>query len=94
MEISDQKKERGEVDKESAMPMIRIEKRDDGVAIVWLDSTEKPVNTLTPAAVAEFNDLVLPHMDDDGIRAFVVASAKGDTFIAGADLDVIEGLDA
>ena len=76
------------------MTMIRIEKRTDGVAIVWLDSTEKPVNTLTPSAVAEFNELVLPLMDDDGVRALVVASAKEDTFIAGADLDVIEGLDA
>jgi len=76
------------------MSMIRIEKRDDGVAIVWLDSTEKPVNTLTPTAVAEFNELVLPLMDDDGVRALVVASAKKDTFIAGADLEVIEGLDA
>jgi len=76
------------------MSMIRIEKRDDGVAIVWLDSTEKPVNTLTPSAVAEFNELVLPLMDDDSVRALVVASAKKDTFIAGADLEVIEGLDA
>ena len=76
------------------MPMIRIEKRTDGVAVVWLDHTEKPVNTLTPSAVAEFNELVLPLMNDDGVRALVVASAKQDTFIAGADLDVIEGLDA
>jgi len=76
------------------MPMIRIEKRDDGVAMVWLDHPDKPVNTLTPATVAEFNDHVLPLMDDDSVRAFVVVSAKRDTFIAGADLDVIEGLDA
>jgi 3-hydroxyacyl-CoA dehydrogenase/enoyl-CoA hydratase/carnithine racemase len=76
------------------MPMIRIERREDGVAIVWLDSTDKPVNTLTPTAVAEFNELVLPLMDDDSVRALVVASAKEDTFIAGADLEVIEGLDA
>ncbi|MEX1310775.1 MAG: 3-hydroxyacyl-CoA dehydrogenase NAD-binding domain-containing protein [Candidatus Sulfomarinibacteraceae bacterium] len=76
------------------MPMIRIEKRTDGVAVVWLDHSEKPVNTLTPSAVAEFNELVLPLMNDDGVRALVVASAKQDTFIAGADLDVIEGLDA
>ena len=76
------------------MSMIRIENRTDGVAIVWLDSTEKPVNTLTPSAVAEFNELVLPLMDDDSVCALVVASAKEDTFIAGADLEVIEGLDA
>ncbi|HSL17044.1 MAG TPA: 3-hydroxyacyl-CoA dehydrogenase NAD-binding domain-containing protein [Methylomirabilota bacterium] len=74
------------------MPMIRIERRDDGVAIVWLDHAEKVVNTLSPAVVAEFNELVLPLLDDDGVRALVVASAKPDTFIAGADLEVIEGL--
>lgn len=76
------------------MPMIRIEKRGDGVAIVWLDHSEKPVNTLSPATVAEFNELVLPLMEDDTVRAFVLVSAKEDTFIAGADLGVIEGLDA
>ncbi|MEE4271872.1 MAG: 3-hydroxyacyl-CoA dehydrogenase NAD-binding domain-containing protein [Thermoanaerobaculales bacterium] len=74
--------------------MIRIDRRDDGVAMVWLDHPDKPVNTLTPATVAEFNDQVLPLMEDDSVRAFVVVSAKQDTFIAGADLDVIEGLDA
>jgi 3-hydroxyacyl-CoA dehydrogenase/enoyl-CoA hydratase/carnithine racemase len=74
------------------MSMIRIERRDDGVAVVWLDHSEKPVNTLTPTVVAEFNELVLPLMDDDSVRALVVASAKEDTFIAGADLEVIEGL--
>jgi 3-hydroxyacyl-CoA dehydrogenase/enoyl-CoA hydratase/carnithine racemase len=74
------------------MSLIRIERRDDGVAVVWLDHSEKPVNTLSPDAVAEFTELVLPLMDDDAVRALVVASAKEDTFIAGADLEVIEGL--
>jgi len=74
------------------MSMIRIERRDDGVAIVWMDHSEKAVNTLSPAVVAEFNDLVLPLLDDASVRALVVASAKEDTFIAGADLEVIEGL--
>jgi len=72
--------------------MIRVELREDGVAEVWMDHSEKPVNTLSPAAVAEFNELVLPLLDDDSVRALVVASAKEDTFIAGADLEVIEGL--
>jgi 3-hydroxyacyl-CoA dehydrogenase/enoyl-CoA hydratase/3-hydroxybutyryl-CoA epimerase len=74
------------------MPMIRINRRSDGVVIVWLDHPDKPVNTLSPEAVAEFNQLVLPLLEDDGVRGLVVASAKPDTFIAGADLEVIEGL--
>jgi len=75
------------------MPMISVERRSDGVAIVWLDHPEKPVNTLSPAAVVEFNETVMPLLEDDAVRALVVASAKPDTFIAGADLELIEGLD-
>jgi 3-hydroxyacyl-CoA dehydrogenase/enoyl-CoA hydratase/carnithine racemase len=74
------------------MAMIRLERRDDGVVIVWLDHDAKPVNTLSPAAVAEFNAKVAPLLDEPAVRAIVVASAKPDTFVAGADLEVIEGL--
>ncbi|MCU0234754.1 MAG: 3-hydroxyacyl-CoA dehydrogenase NAD-binding domain-containing protein, partial [Thermoanaerobaculales bacterium] len=74
------------------MAMIRLERGEDGVVIVWLDHDSKPVNTLSPAAVAEFNAKVAPLLDDPAVRALVVASAKPDTFVAGADLEVIEGL--
>jgi len=74
------------------MPMITVEQRDDGVALVWLDHSEKPVNTLSPAVVEEFNEKVAPLLDEDDVRAMVVVSAKPDTFIAGADLELIEGL--
>jgi len=74
------------------MPMITVEQRDDGVALVWLDHSEKPVNTLSPAAVEEFNEKVAPLLDEDDVRGLVVVSAKPDTFIAGADLELIEGL--
>jgi len=74
------------------MSMITVERRDDGIAIVWLDHPEKPVNTLSPAAVEEFNEKVAPLVDDESVRGLVVVSAKPDTFIAGADLELIEGL--
>ncbi|MCG6949083.1 MAG: enoyl-CoA hydratase/isomerase family protein [Acidobacteria bacterium] len=74
------------------MGMIEVERRPDGVAIVVLDHPTKPVNTLSPAVVEEFNTKVAPLLDEDDVRAMVVVSAKPDTFIAGADLEVIEGL--
>jgi 3-hydroxyacyl-CoA dehydrogenase/enoyl-CoA hydratase/carnithine racemase len=74
------------------MSMITVERRDDGIAIVWLDHPEKQVNTLSPAVVEEFNQKVAPLLDEEGVRAMVVVSAKPDTFIAGADLQLIEGL--
>ncbi len=76
------------------MGSIRVDFRDDGVAVVTLDHPTKPVNTLTPDLVREFHDKAAPLLDDDSVRAVVVTSAKPDTFIAGADLEVIKGLDA
>ena len=74
------------------MGMIEVERRPDGVAVVVLDHPTKPVNTLSPAVVEEFNEKVAPLLDEDDVRALVVVSAKPDTFIAGADLELIEGL--
>jgi len=74
------------------MGMIHIEKRPDGVVIVTLDHPDKPVNTLSPEVVREFETKVDSLLDDDSVRCLVVVSAKRDTFIAGADLEVIEGL--
>ncbi|MFV2071418.1 MAG: 3-hydroxyacyl-CoA dehydrogenase NAD-binding domain-containing protein [Thermoanaerobaculales bacterium] len=74
------------------MPMISVDRRVDGVAMVVLDHPSKPVNTLSPAVLDEFKESVMPLLEDDGVCALVVVSAKPDTFIAGADLDVIEDL--
>ena len=74
------------------MGMIEVERRPDGVAVVVLDHPTKPVNTLSPAVVEEFNQKVAPLLDQDDICAMVVVSAKTDTFIAGADLELIEDL--
>ena len=76
------------------MGMIEVDRRADGVAVVVLDHPTKPVNTLSPAVVEEFNEKVAPLIDEDDVRAMVVVSAKPDTFIAGADLELIEGLGA
>ncbi len=74
------------------MTMIHLEKRPDGIAVVTLDHPSKPVNTLSPAVVKEFNETVAPLLDESNVRGLVVVSAKTDTFIAGADLEIIEGL--
>jgi 3-hydroxyacyl-CoA dehydrogenase/enoyl-CoA hydratase/carnithine racemase len=74
------------------MGMIRLEKRHDGIVVVNLDHPTKQVNTLSPSVVEEFNDTVAPLLDDSSVRGMVVVSAKTDTFIAGADLEILEGL--
>ena len=50
------------------MGMIEVERRPDGVAVVVLDHPTKPVNTLSPAVVEEFNQKVAPLLDDASVR--------------------------
>lgn len=76
------------------MGMIRIEQRPDGVAVVWLDHPDKKVNTISPAFLDEVEATLVPLLEDPAVTAAVLASAKPDTFVAGADLEEIEGLDA
>jgi 3-hydroxyacyl-CoA dehydrogenase/enoyl-CoA hydratase/carnithine racemase len=74
------------------MSSIRIEIRDNGVAVVTLDHPDKAVNTLSPALVSEFEEKVVPLLSDPAVRSLVLTSAKP-TFIAGADLDVLEEME-
>ena len=72
------------------MSSFRTELRADGVAIVTFDAAGAAVNTLSPAVIDEFEAEVSPLLDDSRVRAAVLASAKPDTFIAGADLKVLD----
>ncbi|HHQ48726.1 MAG TPA: hypothetical protein ENK19_07570, partial [Acidobacteria bacterium] len=47
---------------------------------------------LSPALVEEIDRTVSPLLDDPSIEALVLASAKRDTFIAGADLEILDGM--
>lgn len=69
------------------MEAIQLIKRNDGVAILRFDTPDSPVNILSSRFFGDF----ARHLDtierDPDIRACVLASAKPDSFIAGADLD-------
>jgi len=80
--------------KPTSAEALRVDVREEGVAVVVLNHPTKPVNTLSPDLVVEFRDRVDPLLDDPEIRALVVASAKKDTFIAGADLEVLTEISA
>ena len=65
---------------------LRLEKRPDGVAIVWFDTPGSVVNVLSRELLAEIGPILDDLERDGAIRAVVLASAKRGTFIAGADL--------
>jgi len=72
------------------MNAIRVERQGQGIAVVVLDHPEKPVNTLSEGLVDEFEAVVAPLLADPEVRGLVLASAKPDTFVAGADLERLD----
>lgn len=68
---------------------LRLVKRPDGVAVIVFDVAGESVNTLR-AEFAEELDSILDQVERDGeIEAVVLASAKEDSFIAGADISML-----
>ena len=73
---------------------LELERREDGVAVLWMDDPGQPVNTLKPALAEAFAAVLDALEDSTAAKALVIASAKPDNFIAGADLDVLRSVES
>ena len=71
--------------------MIRTDLRD-GVATVTFDQPEAKLNVLTPEFLHELQAELELLRQDRTVRGIVLASAKRDCFLAGADLKAMRGL--
>lgn len=72
---------------------LRLELTKSGVALVIIDSPGDSMNTLKADFAARFSE-VLDRLDaDSSVRAVVLASAKQDSFVAGADIQMLEELE-
>ncbi len=71
---------------------LTIEKRDDGVAIVRMDIPGEPMNTLKADFVDTFMEVFSSVENDPEIKAIVFTSGKKDSFIAGADITMLESV--
>ncbi len=69
---------------------LTIEKRGDGVAIVRMDIPGEPMNTLKSDFVDTFMETFDALEHDDDVKAVVFTSGKKDSFIAGADISMLE----
>ncbi len=76
------------------MRTLTLKKRGDGVAVLLFDTPKKPVNVLSGDLLREAGPLMEEIQEDDSIVACVLASAKPDSFIAGADLEQVVGMTA
>ena len=71
---------------------LSIEKRGDGVAIVRMDIPGEPMNTLKSDFVDTFMEVFGSIESDPEIKAVVFTSGKKDSFIAGADISMLESV--
>ncbi|ABG05380.1 short chain enoyl-CoA hydratase / 3-hydroxyacyl-CoA dehydrogenase [Rubrobacter xylanophilus DSM 9941] len=62
-------------------------RKEDGVAVVWLDEPGSRVNKLSTPVLGEFEAALDELERDGGVRAAVLISAKKDSFVVGADIE-------
>jgi 3-hydroxyacyl-CoA dehydrogenase/enoyl-CoA hydratase/3-hydroxybutyryl-CoA epimerase len=65
---------------------------EDGVAVLWIDVPGESVNTLSAEVGAELRDLTGRLGQDPEVKALVVASGKKDGFVAGAKIEMLQGV--
>ncbi|HKJ34013.1 MAG TPA: fatty acid oxidation complex subunit alpha FadJ [Balneolales bacterium] len=74
------------------MSYLTIEKKES-VAIIWMDQPNEKVNVLNTRLIEEFKPLLESLEKDPEVKAIILASKKADTFIAGADLDMLKTME-
>lgn len=77
----------------AAGQLLSLEKRPDGVAIVRMDVPGETMNTLKASFAEDFAKLFDEIERDNDVRAVVFTSGKPDSFLAGADINMIKGVE-
>jgi 3-hydroxyacyl-CoA dehydrogenase/enoyl-CoA hydratase/3-hydroxybutyryl-CoA epimerase len=71
------------------MGAVRIETGPDGVALALFDVPGESVNTLRASLQQDFEEAFGRIAEDTAIKALVLASAKPDSFVVGADVAML-----
>lgn len=84
-------------ERQGAAPAAAAEKspvtlavRPDGVAVITYDVPGEAVNTLKPTFAADMERISAQIEGDPGIKAAILVSGKADTWIAGADIEMLK----
>ncbi len=64
--------------------------RPDGVAVITFDVPGEPVNTLQASFAEEFEAILRKVDGDSSVRAAIIVSGKPDSWIAGANIDMLK----
>lgn len=70
--------------------ILSLESHADDVAIMWMDDPQASLNTLKRELIDEFEALLADIEAMPSLEVLVFASAKQDSFVAGANLDMLK----
>ena len=73
-------------------PSLSVDLRSDGVAVVRFDVTSEALNTLKAGFAEEFVGLLAQLEQEPELKAVVFSSGKADSFIAGADIQMLHAV--
>jgi 3-hydroxyacyl-CoA dehydrogenase/enoyl-CoA hydratase/3-hydroxybutyryl-CoA epimerase len=76
----------------AAPSALSLTVRPDGVAVVTYDVVGAPVNTLNASFAADFERVFGEVASDPKIKAAILVSGKADTWIAGADIEMLQSM--
>ena len=71
------------------MGALRVETSADGVALVLYDVPGEPVNTLRGTFQQDFDIAFGRLAEDSAVKAIILASGKPDSFVVGADVEML-----
>ncbi len=74
------------------LTVFQLARRDDGIAVVTIDVPGGNQNTLKAEVFGETDELLDRLMQDVNIQGVVFISGKPDSFIAGADINMLKSL--
>jgi 3-hydroxyacyl-CoA dehydrogenase/enoyl-CoA hydratase/3-hydroxybutyryl-CoA epimerase len=72
------------------MSAFRVEVGPDGVALLLMDIPGEPVNTLRGSFPEDFAEASGKIAEDPAVKAVVLASGKPDSFVVGADIEMLQ----
>ena len=78
---------------ESTVKTFTLTRRDDGIALLTMDVPGETMNTLKAEFVPEMTDLLAQVRGDSSIKGLVIISGKKDSFVAGADIAMLDACD-
>jgi enoyl-CoA hydratase/3-hydroxyacyl-CoA dehydrogenase len=79
-----------EVASSSKAEVVKLETREDGVAIAWLANGQ--MNSISPQVIEDLGK-VWQQVKDSGVRALVIASSNPFLYSAGADIKAFTAMD-